>query len=246
MVLDYAKTPSDATVQRESGGDELEAHKRRRLAEKGTLDRHWRSICKDSVHANDDCLQSVSKPTRPSKHRRSSSVLLPPPNPHAQPRPPKVPVSSPPLLPPLPSFRTSTYHPTRFCSCGNCRTTQPRKACLLSLAGSRDSRKSDWYPVARELHSSNTRPRLEQSARRRLRRACPWATRARRFALPTSDSSREWFVASYKISRSRSFWRLEGLVSSTCVLEIWRVLPLSSCCRNASRLRITSSSIFPK
>lgn len=35
MVLDYAKTPSDATVFREGGSDELEVHKRRRLAEKG-------------------------------------------------------------------------------------------------------------------------------------------------------------------------------------------------------------------
>lgn len=35
MVLDYAKTKSDATVLREGGNDELEAHKRRRLAEKG-------------------------------------------------------------------------------------------------------------------------------------------------------------------------------------------------------------------
>ena len=35
MVLDYAKTRSDATVLRENGTEELEAHKRRRLAEKG-------------------------------------------------------------------------------------------------------------------------------------------------------------------------------------------------------------------
>ena len=35
MVLDYAKTRSDATVKREGGSEELEAHKRRRLAEKG-------------------------------------------------------------------------------------------------------------------------------------------------------------------------------------------------------------------
>jgi RNA recognition motif-containing protein len=35
MVLDYAKTRSDATVMREGGSDELEAHKRKRLAEKG-------------------------------------------------------------------------------------------------------------------------------------------------------------------------------------------------------------------
>lgn len=35
MVLEYAKTRSDATVLKEVGTDELEAHKRRRLAEKG-------------------------------------------------------------------------------------------------------------------------------------------------------------------------------------------------------------------
>ena len=35
MVLDYAKTKSDATVQRLGSTDDLEAHKRRRLAEKG-------------------------------------------------------------------------------------------------------------------------------------------------------------------------------------------------------------------
>ncbi|KAH8705100.1 putative U1 small nuclear ribonucleoprotein [Talaromyces proteolyticus] len=34
MVVDFAKTRSDATVLRESGHDELEVHKRRRLAEK--------------------------------------------------------------------------------------------------------------------------------------------------------------------------------------------------------------------
>lgn len=35
MSLDYAKTRSDATVLREGGSEELETHKRRRLAEKG-------------------------------------------------------------------------------------------------------------------------------------------------------------------------------------------------------------------
>jgi len=34
MVVDFAKTRSDATVMREGGPDELELHKRRRLAEK--------------------------------------------------------------------------------------------------------------------------------------------------------------------------------------------------------------------
>ncbi len=35
MRLDYAKTKSDAIVQREGNPDEFETHKRRRLAEKG-------------------------------------------------------------------------------------------------------------------------------------------------------------------------------------------------------------------
>lgn len=37
MVLDYAKTKSDATVQKEGNSDDFEQHKRQRLAEKGTL-----------------------------------------------------------------------------------------------------------------------------------------------------------------------------------------------------------------
>ena len=37
MILDYAKTRSDATVQREGGEEQFEAHRRRRLAEKGKL-----------------------------------------------------------------------------------------------------------------------------------------------------------------------------------------------------------------
>ena len=35
MLLDYARTKSDATVQREGSVEEFEAHRRRRLAEKG-------------------------------------------------------------------------------------------------------------------------------------------------------------------------------------------------------------------
>lgn len=36
MLLDYAKTRSDATLEKEGTPEELESHKRRRLAEKGT------------------------------------------------------------------------------------------------------------------------------------------------------------------------------------------------------------------
>ena len=37
MILDYAKTRSDATVQKEGSAEEFETHKRRRLAEKGMM-----------------------------------------------------------------------------------------------------------------------------------------------------------------------------------------------------------------
>jgi len=40
MVLDYAKTRSDATILKEKGEDELESHKRRRLAEKERKQAH--------------------------------------------------------------------------------------------------------------------------------------------------------------------------------------------------------------
>lgn len=36
MKIAFAKTRSDATVKREDGDEELETHKRHRLAEKGT------------------------------------------------------------------------------------------------------------------------------------------------------------------------------------------------------------------
>lgn len=36
MALDYARTRSDATVEREGTAEDFELHKRRRLAEKGT------------------------------------------------------------------------------------------------------------------------------------------------------------------------------------------------------------------
>ncbi|CAI7593731.1 unnamed protein product [Penicillium pancosmium] len=53
MVLDYAKTRSDATVMREGGSDELEAHKRKRLAEKERRQAH-------------DALEAQKKHKRPA------------------------------------------------------------------------------------------------------------------------------------------------------------------------------------
>ena len=35
MILDYARSRSDATVQKDGNAEEFETHKRRRLAEKG-------------------------------------------------------------------------------------------------------------------------------------------------------------------------------------------------------------------
>lgn len=37
MLLDFAKTRSDAIVRRQDNAEEFEAHRRRRLAEKGVL-----------------------------------------------------------------------------------------------------------------------------------------------------------------------------------------------------------------
>ena len=41
MILDYAKTRSDATVRRGGTEEEFEQHKRRRLAEKGRVQQLW-------------------------------------------------------------------------------------------------------------------------------------------------------------------------------------------------------------
>lgn len=46
MFLDYAKTQSDATVQREGNPEEFESHKRRRLAEKGVYPQFLLCGCK--------------------------------------------------------------------------------------------------------------------------------------------------------------------------------------------------------
>ena len=44
MMLEYAKTRSDATVEREGDEEQFEAHKRKRLAEKG-MDKEGDHIC---------------------------------------------------------------------------------------------------------------------------------------------------------------------------------------------------------
>lgn len=126
---------------------------------------------------------------KPSRPRRNSSVPLPLPSLLAPQRRQRALASSLPLvLPPLSSL-TSTFRPTRFYSCGKSPTIPTRRVCHLSLVASTDSRKSDWFLVARVLHSSSMRLRQELLAQRRLLQVCPWANRAKPFALPTRDSS---------------------------------------------------------
>lgn len=216
MVLDYAKTRSDATVLREGGSEELEAHKRKRLAEKGGQQRTHSSMMQTTLEAyyTNYCQlfpQSVNKRTTPSRPRRSSSVPPPPrlSTTHAQQRPRRAPVSSPHPVLRLRLFSTSICLPTRFSSCGICPTTPARRVSQRSLVVSKDSRKSDWYPAARVLPSSSTRPSQVLLARRRLRQVCPWESRASQFVLRSSGSKYGCGSRGSKISLSCSFgvWR---------------------------------------
>ncbi|KGO77662.1 U1 small nuclear ribonucleoprotein A/U2 small nuclear ribonucleoprotein B'' [Penicillium italicum] len=70
MVLDYAKTPSDATVQREGGSDELEAHKRRRLAEKERKQAH------EALEAQKKLKRPAAavEPARPAKTTKGAGL----------------------------------------------------------------------------------------------------------------------------------------------------------------------------
>ncbi|KAJ5587340.1 uncharacterized protein N7459_003105 [Penicillium hispanicum] len=70
MVLDYAKTRSDATVLRENGSDELEAHKRRRLAEKERRQAH------DALEAQKKLKRpaAAAETTRPAKTTKGAGL----------------------------------------------------------------------------------------------------------------------------------------------------------------------------
>lgn len=158
--------------------------------------------------------QSEDKPTTPSKLKRNSSGPPLPPTLHAQPRRQRAPVSNQHLVPPLPSFRTSTCRRTRSSSCGSCPTTPPRRVSPRSLAASKDFRKSGWFLAGRGSASSSTRTSRALSARRRLPRECPWGIRASRFASRSSGSS------SRRIYAARRKRKLSGL----CSFGVWRVL----------------------
>ncbi|KAJ5620383.1 U1 small nuclear ribonucleoprotein [Penicillium lagena] len=71
MVLDYAKTKSDATVRREGGNDELEVHKRRRLAEKERKQAH------DALEAQKKLKRpagAAAEPARPAKTTKGAGL----------------------------------------------------------------------------------------------------------------------------------------------------------------------------
>ena len=61
MILDFAKTRSDATVQREGNPEELEAHKRRRLAEKGRIYGFWKASKRDNLTSIVPCREEASQ-----------------------------------------------------------------------------------------------------------------------------------------------------------------------------------------
>ncbi|KAF7587022.1 hypothetical protein BBP40_007843 [Aspergillus hancockii] len=70
MVLDFAKTRSDATVLKEGGEDELEAHKRRRLAEKERKQAH------EALEAQKKLKRPAAAPdtTRPAKTAKGAGL----------------------------------------------------------------------------------------------------------------------------------------------------------------------------
>ncbi|KAJ5218851.1 uncharacterized protein N7498_000950 [Penicillium cinerascens] len=70
MVLDYAKTRSDATVLREGGSEELEAHKRKRLAEKERQQAH------DALEAQKKLKRPAAAPdtARPAKTTKGAGL----------------------------------------------------------------------------------------------------------------------------------------------------------------------------
>lgn len=69
MNLDFAKTRSDATVEKEEGAEGIEAHKRHRLADKGRSKR-----APQATRAQLTTHQSARKP--PSKRQRKRNALL--------------------------------------------------------------------------------------------------------------------------------------------------------------------------
>lgn len=132
--------------------------------------------------------QSANKPTKLSKPKRNSNAppVLPP-IPRVPLKRPKELVSSRRAVLRRQSSQTNTSLRTRFCSCETSPTTSTRIRLRVCLGGLRDSRRSDWCLVERELLSLSMRMSLGLLVLRRLRRECPWEMGSL-FGLRTRDS----------------------------------------------------------
>lgn len=193
MVLDYAKTRSDAAVLHQDGPEELEAHKRRRLAEKGSSDSvafETDTPHRDDTDISSSILQNEDKRKRPSRHRRNSNDQLELSRPTvADLRKPLVAlVSNPPVLLRRPSFQTSISLRTRSSSFEICPTISMRRRSRPSSAVSKVSEKCGWSLDGKGLRSSSTRTSLAPSVPRRQRRECLWGMPGSRSGSHISDS----------------------------------------------------------
>ncbi|KAI4135521.1 MAG: hypothetical protein LQ347_000594 [Umbilicaria vellea] len=74
MILDYAKTRSDATVEREGNAEELEAHKRRRLAEKERKQAYEAQEAQKKLKRAAAAPVPESGATRPAKASRGAGL----------------------------------------------------------------------------------------------------------------------------------------------------------------------------
>lgn len=74
MLLDYARTQSDATVQREGNPEEFESHKRRRLAEKERKQAHEAAEAQKKLKRPAASNAPESGPSRPIKASRGAGL----------------------------------------------------------------------------------------------------------------------------------------------------------------------------
>lgn len=178
-----AKTRSDATVQKFGNDEDLELHKRRRAAEKGTwicLERKGCSlwvfchpVMTASQHTNASLHYSQTKRRLWKPSSNALSALLPVATREDVLRRLQEALASRPLVlrPPL-WFRTSTSPRTRFFSSKTFPTIAMWRLSPTSLAVSRASAKYVWCLDDEELRSSNTRTRRVPSVPRRVQLVC--------------------------------------------------------------------------
>jgi len=170
MQLDFAKTRSDATVLKDGGEQELDAHKRKRMAEKGTglSCRIVPRVCSLTPS------QSVNKQPKLPRNRHSSALLPPPrflPSLLAQSKPPVELASSRPIQLLQRSYRTSTFRQTKFSFYETFQRATRRKDYPRYSLDSKDSEKCEWCRDEKVLLSWNMKPRPERSVPRKLRLA---------------------------------------------------------------------------